>query len=110
MGQSSHQPQQQTVQQSVSLIGTPSSGTGIITGSLIPNSAVGSIPRTVPLTSLSQSPAWPASTQPQEQQQQWNLQQAVSLPCNHFCREVMVLTLILHIVTQSAITQVRKLL
>ncbi|KAF8774659.1 Protein piccolo-like protein [Argiope bruennichi] len=78
MGQSSHQPQQQTVQQSVSLIGTSSSasGTGIVSGSLIPNSAVGSIPRTVPLTSLSQSPAWPTSTQPQDQQQQWNLQQA----------------------------------
>ncbi|GFU85109.1 uncharacterized protein TNCV_1553721 [Trichonephila clavipes] len=74
MGQSSHPSQQQAVQQSVSLIGTPSSS-GFVSGSLIPSSAVGTIPRTVPLTSLSQSPAWPASTQPQDQQQ-WNLQQA----------------------------------
>ncbi|GFY58488.1 uncharacterized protein TNIN_74041 [Trichonephila inaurata madagascariensis] len=74
MGQSSHPSQQQAVQQSVSLIGTPSSS-GFVSGSLIPSSAVGTIPRTVPLTSLSQSPARPASTQPQDQQQ-WNLQQA----------------------------------
>ncbi|XP_042897230.1 uncharacterized protein [Parasteatoda tepidariorum] len=99
------QPQQQqqpmttltTGQQSVSLLGTSSSGGGFVSGSLIPSSAVsggmgrgsGTIPRTVPLTALSQTlqqqqqPMWPNS-QPQQQgqplqsqpQNQWNLQQA----------------------------------
>ncbi|XP_054717232.1 uncharacterized protein LOC129226627 [Uloborus diversus] len=83
-----HQPIQST-QQSVSLIGTSVSagggGGGFVSGSLIPSAPMGrgagaTIPRTVPLATLSQTlqqqQQWPNSQPQQQQQPQWNLQQA----------------------------------
>lgn len=64
-------------QPSVSLLGTGTSGGGsLMSGSLIPSSAVGgrgTLPRTVPLTAVSQQ-QWPQNTQ----QQQWPNMQTVS--------------------------------
>lgn len=66
---------------SVSLLGTGTSGGGsLMSGSLIPSSAVGgrgTLPRTVPLTAVSQQ-QWPQQNTTQQQQQQWPNMQTVS--------------------------------